>query len=1281
MRAFPAHRRRRPSALRVRRADSPAPRPSCALPLRPDSNSPLPRPPAPAIASARACARVWPTSGLLQSFSCVVGPNGSGKSNVIDAMLFVFGKRAKQLRLNKVAELIHNSDNHPDLQFAKVTVSFCEIVDKEGGEGFEYVPGTDLEVSRVAYRDSTSKYLVNGKNSNFTEVTKLLKAKGIDLDHNRFLILQGEVEQISMMKPKTADKGGNDEGLLEYLEDIIGSNRHIEAIEEGAKKLDEVNEERAGLVRRLRVVEKELEPLQKNKAEAEKYLETEKELQMWKSHLYQMYNADADLEAEKTAKAKAEVDAKLETEREKMGKYEGELKGMEKEYNAASKAHSKIAAELEKAKKDFESFERKDVKFREDMKHLKAKKKKAEDKLAAEAKKRDALARDVEANKAEIPKLEAKVAELGEDLEAAQAKVEELTEGVRTEVDALRGEMDAAQAKLAPYDAELAEHTAAAKEAEAEAALMKEKQAAAAKAVEDARESREQAIEKAEITEAKLKARKAELKKQKAALTKVQGEIDAARAAEETAERTLAGASGKAAEARARAGAAKSQGTVLKALMAAKASGKIPGIYGRLGDLGGIDAKYDVAVTTACPALDYIVVETTAAAQRCVDLLRKNNLGVATFLILEKQQGLVKQMDAPASPPEGTSRLFDLVKVKDARLRVAFYYALRDTVVANDLDQGSRIAYGDDKRFRRVVTVQGHMFEASGTMAGGGKTVKRGGMGQNATASNDGGDPEAERKAAEKEVAEAEAAAKEARAQLKVSVKALATAEKAVAALESEIPKLELDLKALNDSVVELAERITKLEAEAAMGKQDSAQLKALEKSASSAKAEAAKVEKAAAGLKGEVAVLKARLDNVGGAPMAKARKAVSAAKEGIEAAEEEAMKRRVTMETSAKQLPKVEKAVAKLEKETGGLRDEADKLKEDFKVMEDEAAAVLEAFQATQAVLEEKEAALNTIRKDFEARQEEVSRARSAEVDLTAMAEEANEAYAGAVAKQKHWSKELQTARWQRAASAMGAESGEKPDMGAELELPALLTEEELAEVDENKAQNQISVLEAELAEKDYDIKAVREYREKEAEYNQRVAALESATTQRDALRKDHDGLRKQRLDEFMAGFHTISLKLKEMYQMITLGGDAELELVDSLDPFSEGIVFSVRPPKKSWKNIANLSGGEKTLSSLALIFALHHYRPTPLYVMDEIDAALDFKNVSIVAHYLKERTKGAQFVVISLRNNMFELADRLVGIYKTHNATKSVTVNPHAFALKDSNGQRMPTQGAVAV
>jgi len=143
------------------------------------------------------------------------------------------------------------------------------------------------------------------------------------------------------------------------------------------------------------------------------------------------------------------------------------------------------------------------------------------------------------------------------------------------------------------------------------------------------------------------------------------------------------------------------------------------------------------------------------------------------------------------------------------------------------------------------------------------------------------------------------------------------------------------------------------------------------------------------------------------------------------------------------------------------------------------------------------------------------------------------------------------------------------------------------------------------------------------------RAKDLDTITAERDSQKAKYDGLRKQRLDEFMAGFSLISLKLKEMYQvcgpdyhllpvflslflqMITLGGNAELELVDSLDPFSEGIIFSVMPPKKSWKNISNLSGGEKvrffnpvvhnypvdrntfqTLSSLALVFALHVFK-----------------------------------------------------------------------------------------
>ena len=144
-------------------------------------------------------------------------------------------------------------------------------------------------------------------------------------------------------------------------------------------------------------------------------------------------------------------------------------------------------------------------------------------------------------------------------------------------------------------------------------------------------------------------------------------------------------------------------------------------------------------------------------------------------------------------------------------------------------------------------------------------------------------------------------------------------------------------------------------------------------------------------------------------------------------------------------------------------------------------------------------------------------------------------------------------------------------------------------------------------------------------------------------------------------------SLKLKEMYQMITLGGRRRARaggFPGSL--FLRALFFSVRPPKKSWKNIANLSGGEKTLSSLALVFALHHYKPTPLYVMDEIDAALDFKNVSIVANYIKERTKNAQFIIISLRKQYVRnWPTDWSGSTKQTNCTKSITIDPQGIRI----------------
>ena len=225
-------------------------------------------------------------------FSSIVGPNGSGKSNVIDAMLFVFGKRAKKLRLNKVSELIHKSDTYPDLDWAKVSVHFADVIDlQDGTDAYEVVPGTEVVVSRTAYRDNGSKYQVDGKTATFQEVGKLLRKRGIDLDNNRFLILQGEVEQIAMMKPKAPSP--HEEGLLEYLEDIIGSNNYVEPIEAASQKVDEACEARTEKLNRLKVTEKERESLSAARDEAEAFVGAEDALRRQRNLLYQVSRHEA----------------------------------------------------------------------------------------------------------------------------------------------------------------------------------------------------------------------------------------------------------------------------------------------------------------------------------------------------------------------------------------------------------------------------------------------------------------------------------------------------------------------------------------------------------------------------------------------------------------------------------------------------------------------------------------------------------------------------------------------------------------------------------------------------------------------------------------------------------------------------------------------------------------------------------------------------------------------------------------------------------------------------
>ncbi|XP_031093373.1 structural maintenance of chromosomes protein 4 [Ipomoea triloba] len=1191
-----------------------------------------------------------------KSFTAVVGPNGSGKSNVIDAMLFVFGKRAKQMRLNKVSELIHNSTNHQNLESAGVSVHFQEIIDLDDGT-FEAVPGSNFVITRVAFRDNSSKYYINDRTSNFTEVTKKLKGKGVDLDNNRFLILQGEVEQISLMKPKA--QGPHDEGFLEYLEDIIGTNKYVEKIDESFKQLESLNEKRTGVVQMVKLAEKERDSLEGVKNEAEAYMLKELSLLKWQEKATKLAFEDNSAKIVEIQGNISTTEENLKNEREKIRENSKTLKELEALHIKYMKKHEELGNTLGRCKDEFKEFERQDVKYREDLKHLKEKMKKLNAKLDKDSAKIEDTTKKCEESTNLIPQLEEDIPMLQKVLLDEEKILEEIKEKSKVETEVLRGELAEVRAELEPWEKQLIEHRGKFEVASTEMKLLSEKHEAGRAAYEDAQKQIDEIEKKIETKGAGIKNLINELERNKIEKSEAQKLENEYLLEEQRLTPLEKAARQKLTELVSVMESEKSQGSVLKALLHAKEANLIPGIYGRMGDLGAIDAKYDIAISTACAGLDYIVVETTAAAQACVELLRNKNLGVATFMILEKQVDHLHRIKEKVTTPEGVPRLFDLVKVQDERLKLAFFAALGNTVVANDIDQATRIAYGGNKEFRRVVTLDGALFEKSGTMSGGGNKPRGGKMGSSIRPASVSGEAIA---SAEDELSKLSESLRNLRQKISEAAMRYRSLDEAISHLEMELAKSQKEIDSLKSLQSDLKNQMDSLKRASKPTKDEVDRLKELGKITTAEEKEIDKLTQGSKQLKDKASELQNKIENAGGVRLKNQKEKVNKIQLDIDQKRTEINRCRVQIETGQKMIKKLVKVIEESKKEKERLGEEKEKLLSMFKVIEQKAFAAQENYKKTQELINQHQDVLDKAKSDYENLKKAMDELRASEVDADYKLQDMKKVYKELEHKGKGYEKklcDLDTALSKHMEQI-------QLDLVDHEKVQAALTDETLSgSCDLKRGLEMVSLLEAQLREMNPNLDSISEYRKKVSLYNGRVEELNSVTKDRDDIKKQYDEWRKRRLDEFMAGFNTISLKLKEMYQMITLGGDAELELVDSLDPFSEGVVFSVRPPKKSWKNIANLSGGEKTLSSLALVFALHHFKPTPLYVMDEIDAALDFKNVSIVGHYVKDRTKDAQFIIISLRNNMFELADRLVGIYKTDNCTKSITINPGSFVV----------------
>lgn len=1194
------------------------------------------------------------------SFSAVVGPNGSGKSNVIDSMLFVFGFRALKMRQGKLSELIHNSEGGEKLDYCQVDIHFNHVIDSnEDPTVSTEVPGSLLVISRKAHRNNSSQYYINGRGSNYTEVTQFLKDQGIDLDHKRFLILQGEVEQIAQMKAK-AEKD-NDDGLLEYLEDIIGTSKYKSLIEENLTKADELNDVCIEKENRFELVEKDKDLMEDRKNEALSFLAKEKQITSKKSLQFQTNILEHKSNLQDLEEKRQELQEKLQAEQEGNKELTDKIEACSLAQKKLTKIIDGLGNELKDLLKRSKAVHKTYVSGDEKVKNMTNKIKKATKNLQNLKHVVNSATAKLEESNRNMLEFKDELTSLTESLENEKKALDEIRRKLTDKTSGFSKQIDDIQTKLEPWNDQLKEKESGIQLLTSSIEILEKQKQNLVLQIEEAKQKlvnvktegkeKEQELNNTrqqleQITE-QIRLGERTCEEEQKSLHSKQEQLFAARQQTQDALNSL--------------NSLKNKNKVLTSLIRLARSGRIEGFHGRLGDLGAINDKYDIAISTVCPGLDSMVVETVETAQECIDYLRKNKLGYATFICLNKLRNF--NLD-PIEVPFNLKRLFDMITPQDPMFAPAFYSKLYNTLVTGTLQEAKQVAYGA-KRWK-VVTLDGKVVDTSGTMSGGGNSPAKGAMKlESAKQSSIPDITEEEVATLQQKLQTLEASFDRERLSLKEKQLNLKKLEDMKPETELAISRLELDIQALVSEKKETLRICKALISEHEKGEQNSE----IERELSKKLSERSKLEQEKQDLKSqmtsmesEIVKLEEKIMEAGGVELRLQSSKVDSIRQKIEIINDKTSNDRMAIKKLENEIKKHARLIETYDSELKTAEDELAKIYKLIEGVSEELKQIDSQIQELEGQKDSREEEFEKIKGEMEEWTLQINEFRSKEIDIQNKLEKVT----GVIKKTKHGIKinedELQSLVIRDVTEYIGwlDESKRSEYDGAAIEF---LDEAQLAHLDMDKINQEIQELEEYMANVKVDIEVLKEYGAKKLEYEERREDLNIAVQERNDLKEFCEDLKKRRLDEFMEGFNTISTSLKEMYQMITMGGNAELELVDSLDPFSEGILFSVMPPKKSWRNISNLSGGEKTLSSLALVFALHKYKPTPLYVMDEIDAALDFRNVSIVANYIKERTKNAQFVVISLRNNMFELAQQLVGIYKVNNMTKSVSLKNKSF------------------
>ena len=1141
-----------------------------------------------------------------KGITAVVGPNGSGKSNISDAVRWVLGEQStKTLRGSKMEDVIFSGTNVRKAKgFAEVTLRL-DNTDRSLNKDSD-----EVSVTRRYYRSGDSEYLVNGESARLRDVNELFMDTGLGRD-GYSIVGQGKIAD--MVSPKASER-------RDMLEEAAGISHFRYRRGDAIKRLAQAEENLVRLRDILSELESRVGPLKAQSEKAQKFIvlageRKNLEIGIWlntidktgekmrdqehKIEIAEASHKEAQDELskigemiDKAADGTRDINIKLEEIRNSASGFEEKLSDIDSQIKVAENSILHNNETIERINRDKAAENETEQNIDAAVSAARECIQKAEEQIADATRQMDELSKQEETYRLSSSEFSDRAAALSGEISALSVRLADCrvtAETANSSIEEIRSRISAIDESMGTrkddYDALLK------RKADAEASL---------KEIQDEIVSVKNAIDGYTL---RFENRGKKADNVKLAIDEKQRELhkgqDRVRLLEDL-EKNMEGYFG-----------------AVKAVMKESGRGALRGIYGPVSQLITVKDKYSAAIETALgAAVQNIVVDNETDAKRAMGFLKEHRAGRATFLPITAIKGRVLSEQGLDDQYGFVSIASDLVSY-DNKYSEIIRWLLGRTAVAEDIDSAIAIAKKYSYRFR-IVTLDGQVINAGGSMTGGSRV-------QNAGILSRGNEIE----------------------RLKGSL----------ASMQKELDGMLSDYKLLSEDASAAKAELEGAEGDLLRAKEENIRREGELKLASD---KLASVSSGVKELLEEKETLEKRIESVSSGAEA-ARSQIDELKETLENKEKElesitgdSKTLQKNREEVASKAAEIRLRIVSLQKDVEANTDEITRLKnrktghldrlseldEEIREIEeknDELRALTERLSADEKALKANHGdAQNQINELISQRDELEKQANDLRLHERAKSEE-RERLSGDIA------------RLEERKIAM---RNEYDNLTSKLYDEYQLTRREAAaleiEIDDySLAAKRLAELKSQIrALGSVNVSAIEEYKEVSERYEFLSGQISDVETSRAELNKMIDDLTGKMAEQFREQFNRINSCFGQTFIELFGGGKAELRLEDERDVLGSDIEIKVQPPGKNVQNINLLSGGEKGLSAIALLFAILKVTPAPFCIFDEVEAALDDVNVSRYAQYVRRMTKNTQFILITHRRGTMEEADVLYGV-----------------------------------